>query len=240
MTLRRKMGLQIAAMIVGLLLVSGAALWGLDALHEDYGSAVAGYQELREVYEVGSHLATARTLLSPDHADRARARVEVETAAERFEIFAGALNSEKHSPPISSDAASVLAVTAALKDSVAQLAKAPELQFESDILAGDSRAISEAIGKIGALASSIRANIESHQRSAIRKRQVTVRTVAGVSLAVVIAAILLGIMQYRGVMGPLGALRSGVRKIAAGQFTERLSPRGGEEFVELAGEFNGM
>ena len=36
------------------------------------------------------------------------------------------------------------------------------------------------------------------------------RTVAGVSLAVIMAAILLGIMQYRGVMGPLGALRIGV------------------------------
>jgi signal transduction histidine kinase len=69
---------------------------------------------------------------------------------------------------------------------------------------------------------------------------VTIRAVAVVSAAVVLGAILVGIMQYRGVMLPLGILRIGVRRIAAGHFAQRLTPRGGEEFVELAGEFNRM
>src|SRR5688500_14195240 len=63
MTLRRKMGLQITAMIVGLLLIAGAWLGGINRLQEDYGAAKEGYEQLRQIYEVGAHLAAARTLL---------------------------------------------------------------------------------------------------------------------------------------------------------------------------------
>src|SRR5438270_12835093 len=88
MSLRRKMSFQIAAMIVGLLLISAASLWGLNGLEQDYGVALAGYRELREVYgQVGSHLATARTLLSTAHPDRDAAAREVQAAAERFDLF---------------------------------------------------------------------------------------------------------------------------------------------------------
>src|SRR5438874_9183768 len=91
MSLRRKMSFQIAAMIVGLLLISAASLWGLNGLQADYGVALIGYRELREVYgQVGSHLATARTLLSTAHPDRDAAAHEVEIAAGQFELFARA------------------------------------------------------------------------------------------------------------------------------------------------------
>jgi signal transduction histidine kinase len=240
MTLRQKMGLQIAAMIVGLLLVGGAALWGLNALDEDYGSALTGYQELREVYEIGSHLATSRTLLLPDHPERARALIEVQAGADRFAIFMTGKDPQNRLPRTKSDGEIEDEVKESLGAAVRQLAKPPEVQLDADIIASDTAAISTAIGRIGALASSIRADIESHQRSAIHKRKVTAQAVAFVSVAVVLAAIILGIAQYRSVTGPLGALRTGVRKIAAGQFALRLAPRGGEEFADLAAEFNRM
>ena len=88
MTLRRKMALQILAMIVGLLLVSGAALWGVNGLHQDYGLALQGYQELRHVYTVGSHLATAKSLLTlpdPGEAEHQRINREVRAAAQEFQ-----------------------------------------------------------------------------------------------------------------------------------------------------------
>jgi signal transduction histidine kinase len=61
-----------------------------------------------------------------------------------------------------------------------------------------------------------------------------------VSAAAVLGAVLLGIWQYRGVMSPLSRLRSGVRKVAAGQFSQRLTSGGGEEFASLAADFNRM
>ena len=238
------MGFQIMAMIVGLLVISGTALWGLNALHEDYGLAAAGNQELRQVFEVGSYLATARTLLSLEHADRGKARMEVETAAARFDLFArDQLRLPEGNPApqlIDVDRTFELVVKGALANATRQLRTPPELQNGGDVLAADSSAVNAAIAGISSLTSAIRTSIEAHQQSAQHKRDVTTRAVAVVSAAVVIAAVLLGIMQYRGVMLPLGRLRKGVRKIAAGQFTQRLALGGGEEFVELAGEFNRM
>jgi signal transduction histidine kinase len=245
MTLRLKMGLQIMAMIVGLLVVSGTALWGLDALHEDYGLAVAGYQELREVFEVGSHLAIARTLLLPGHIDRSRAAREVEVAGTLFDLFTNGQQFPGSQTPGGKrprvyDPAAAAAVEAALRDAAKQLGTPPELEASVEVIAADSSAISTAIAKISSLSSGIRATIEAHQLSARHKRDVTIRAVAIVSAAVVLAALLLGIMQYLGVMLPLGGLRTGVRRIAAGHFAQRLAPRGSEEFVELANEFNRM
>src|SRR5579884_3069259 len=90
MSLRRKMVIQIAAMIVGLLLVSAASLWGLNGLREDYSSALGGYEELRQVFEIGAHLAAARSFLASGQPDRARAAMEVERASARISLARGA------------------------------------------------------------------------------------------------------------------------------------------------------
>jgi two-component system NtrC family sensor kinase len=230
MTLRRKMGFQIAAMIVGLLLVSGTALWGLDGLYEDYGMALAGYQQLRDVFEVGSRLATAKTFLSPEHPDRARALYETEEAAGKFD-----LSTAGH------EVAPEAGVKEALAAAVAQLKTPPEAQaHDGDVLAADAGAVDAATGRIRDLAGAIRSAIKAHKDSAVKKQKSTELLVALVSVTVVTCAVLLGIVQYRGVMLPLGRLRRGVRKVAAGEFAERLSPLGGEEFKELADEFNRM
>jgi signal transduction histidine kinase len=235
------MGFQIAAMIVGLLLVSATALWGLDGLHEDYGMALAGYQQLRDVYEVGSRLATAKSFLSPEHPDRGRALLETESAASMFDLSAAGPKSPDVPSPAGHDAAAEASVKAALAAAVAQLRTPPEAQaHDGDVLAADAAAVSEAMARISRLAGRIRSAIKDHQTSAAMKQRSTTLLVALVSTTVVVCAVLLGIMQYRGVMLPLGRLRLGVRKVAAGQFAQRLSPCGGEEFKELADEFNRM
>src|SRR5688500_11052573 len=94
MTLRRKMGLQIAAMIVGLLLVSGASLWGLNGLQEDYGAALRGYAELRRIFEAGAELKTARTLLASSEPDRDEVVRHVRSALTRVEGDSGAARGE--------------------------------------------------------------------------------------------------------------------------------------------------
>ena len=63
MTLRRKMIYQTGAMIVGLLLLAIAPLWGIVGLHEDFGGAVAGYQELHKLYDIGQWAASAKIAL---------------------------------------------------------------------------------------------------------------------------------------------------------------------------------
>src|SRR5688572_5167226 len=87
MTLRRKMAFQIAAMIVGLLLVSAASLWGLNGLHQDYGLALRGYQQQQDLFRVGSHLVTAKALLAPPNPDATKALAQIETAEQRFNLL---------------------------------------------------------------------------------------------------------------------------------------------------------
>src|SRR5215469_14336995 len=87
MTLRRKMGLQISAMIVGLLLLSISGLWGLNGLRTDYRLALDGYDYTRGGYEVGTHLASAKMMLRLSPPQRALALHEVETAAEKFQML---------------------------------------------------------------------------------------------------------------------------------------------------------
>ena len=63
---------------------------------------------------------------------------------------------------------------------------------------------------------------------------------AVISSVIFAGAVVLGVVQYRNVMSPLNRLRAGVRKIAAGQFKQRLQEHGTAEFAELADEFNKM
>ena len=136
MSLRRKMSVQIAMMIVGLLLISAASLWGLNGLHQDYGVALSGYHQLRQIYEVGSHLATAKTLLASAHPDRASARDEVRRAAALFDV----LNSSDRARLPIQDGARVEAQSLheKLKQALTQLGMPPEAQTEGDLLAEDS------------------------------------------------------------------------------------------------------
>ena len=59
-------------------------------------------------------------------------------------------------------------------------------------------------------------------------------------VAVILAAILLGVFQYRSVINPLRKLGDSVRQIAAGSFANRVQISGSAEFVALANDFNRM
>lgn len=234
------MTLQIGAMIVGLLLVSGASLWGLNGLRQDYGSALAGYQELRQVYEVGSHLATAKTLLASPDADRAVALREVQTAAERFELFSRLSGPEPGSIPPDGRGEAETAIHDELRDAVRQLQTPASERADANLLAADARAVGRVLAQIGTLAARIGSGIRLSERAAQQQRHATMLAMGVVCAVVVAGAVLLGLMQYRGVMLPLRRLGHGVRNIAAGQFAERLEESGHDEFAMLARDFNRM
>src|SRR3954468_8666716 len=184
MTLRRKMAYQIGAMIVGLLLVSGAALWGMRGLRQDYGATVRGYESLREVYTLGSHLETAKTLLSIPSPDRARAASEVSTAAARFSILA----KDRLADPVSHEHA----VYSKLRDAAEHLRGAADSSAAST---DDIAAVNAALAPLGDLAAGIRRDIESSERAAERRLHMTTLATAAVCAGVILGAVLLGVWQ---------------------------------------------
>lgn len=232
------MATQIACMIVGLLLISAAAMWGLNGLHQNYGLALASNQELREVYgEVGSHLVTARELLNVSPADRYRAAFQIDLAASKFDLFLG----EAHgSGEDARDQRAESDMRAALATATQQLHSPPESKVDEDFPRADMKAVEDAMLQMRSFATQIRHTIEARQAAAAKKRTDTIGAVGILCGIVIVGAIVLGVLQYRSVMLPLQRLGDGVRKIAAGEFQQRLQERGSPEFTDLADEFNRM
>jgi signal transduction histidine kinase len=223
------MFLQIAATIVGLLLTIAASLWGINGLRQDYGLALGGYGDLRRVFETGSHLATARTLLTQTTPDRDGALREVRLAAGMFQMKRPATEQGGATLELSTAAAVKSAI-----DSAAQHLAAPAGDE------GDVESVAQALGRIGDLAAEIRQQIQASQDAARGQRHATVAAMLSVSALAVISALALGIWQYRGVMGPLARLSVGVRTVAGGKFSQRIATHGKDEFALLAADFNRM
>jgi signal transduction histidine kinase len=223
------MFLQLAATIVGLLLTIVASLWGINGLQSDYGVALDGYSNLRDVFEAGSHLATARTLLTQPVPDRDGALREARRAAEMFGVMDSAAQATPGvlELPIEGEA------KGAIDSAVDQLAS-------QEVGEEDVAGIQQALGRVGDLASSIRRRIQASQEAAQAKRHATLLAMLYVSALVVIGTLLLGIWQYRGVMLPLSRLSVGVKRVARGRFSQRVDVGGKDEFALLAGDFNRM
>jgi signal transduction histidine kinase len=76
---------QIGLMIVGLVVLSAAAVIGINGLHQDLGTAVQGYHQLRQLYEIGMNVAVARTAIQADGDDAPAARMAIQGAMVKLE-----------------------------------------------------------------------------------------------------------------------------------------------------------
>jgi signal transduction histidine kinase len=238
MTLRRKITFQLSAMLLGVLLVSAAALWGLNGLHQDYGVALEGYQRLRQVYEAASHLRLAQKLLMLDSNRPAHPRA---FQAARDEVHAAGTSFQQIARPDGAwDASADQGVRDMLAALETRVAATPAEGQEDNTGQAEEDAINDVLAKIPALAAGIRATTEASQLAGQRRRHETIAVVAILCGVVVVGTVLLGVLQYRSVIRPLRRLGAGVRKVASGHFQDRLEPRGGEEFASLAGDFNRM
>lgn len=238
MTLRRTMVYQIAATIAGLLVVVTASLWGITGLHHEFGTAIAGYEELRRLYDASSHVATARTLvqLSP-HAE-APALEQIRQAMEKFDAMAETSRDEEVLSSRRRAAFRQAIRTGLLKaQTELRLVAANRAKYDPQVQAAPLTGVLEEVSR---LVAEIRNAIERRQEAASRKQRTTLAIVAGLSVLIIVGAVIIGVGQYRSVMRPLKNLGDGVRRLAAGNLQERISPAGHAEFAELATDFNRM
>jgi signal transduction histidine kinase len=226
MTLRRQMAYQIAAMIAALLLISAASLWGLDALHQDFGSAIAGYRQLRHVYEIGSHITTAQTLLRLSRPEDQRALTELQSALTRLDLYAA-------------ESADLRNLQSPLRQAADQL-RAAIANHPAAEPAAVIEPLNGVLMQLADHAARIRHRIEQSQHDADHRRQTTMVVLGTLSAALVAGTVVVGVLQYRGVMNPLRRLTSAAQRIAAGRFADRVIPDGHAEFAALAADFNAM
>jgi len=240
MSLRVKVALQIVTMLVGALLISAAAVWSINGVEQDYGAALEGYDELREVYgSVGSNVLVAQELLIASPADRDRALRHLENARDRFELFQA---KSRGLPRLSApDMRSEEAIHDALLTALARLESTrPDDPDDQEAEIEAVQAVEQAMSQTGMFASHVGQAIRARSESAAQKRRENLLTITMLGAVVVIGAVLLGIVQYQGVVTPIQKLTDGVRKLSKGDFQERLNVHGSPEFEGLAGEFNRM
>src|SRR5262245_45259258 len=83
-SLRRRLAIQIGLTIAGIALLSSGAVIGINALQQDFSVALCGYGQLRATYEIGVHVAVARSALAESPQQQERAAHALATARSRL------------------------------------------------------------------------------------------------------------------------------------------------------------
>jgi signal transduction histidine kinase len=214
MTLRLRLILQLLGLVVALALLGGAAIWGINGLKRDFGEVRSGYQRLRDIYEVGSHLAAAKLLLDIDTPDFDVAQAEI------FRGMEAARRSQLD--PLYRDRIKVAA---------------------QQLAGGSGEAVYSLENILGALryeASAERVLIDQAAKDAEDRRERALRLVTAIAIAMVGAAILAGTVQYRSLLLQVRSLARGARAMSGGQLDARVPVQGDEELAALARDFNRM
>jgi signal transduction histidine kinase len=218
--------LQSGAVLLGLLLVSAASLWGIHAMTQDFSGALRGYEQVRRLYEVASHVTLARHLLAADVPQPAQARAQIDATVQKLRLPENESLHPLLGPPLG-DFARALAAAQGGHTS-----------------AGDYQLLSLELDRVNRqvadLSARIREDIQRAQAAADAKRHATIVVMAVLAAVIVVSTLAVGVLHYRSVMTPLRRLAGGVRTVAAGDFGNRIDQRGPAEFADLAADFNRM
>jgi signal transduction histidine kinase len=249
MTLGRKMAYQTAAMIIGLLMIGAASLWGINRLYADYaGVAIEAYAQLREVYDIRSDVRAAEELLTTTPPQRELAGRAVKNAISKFgtgtasgvspESNAGATTGpDAGSAPEAPGAAigsSDASPTGASGYRVQHAAVRQRLQAAYDQLrdpavrpsdggrADDTAALNRVFVSLDALDGAVRDAMRDREQAVRANRRTTVVALAALAGVTILGALVLGVLQYRDVVLPLSGLAWAVRRITRGRFSDRV------------------
>lgn len=213
----------LALILIGLVLISAAALWGLTGLRADFTSALKGHEDLRHVYDVSTHLATARRAAALERPDPREILRELRLADSKLTIYSTGPLRDRLEPRLDAVQEKLVATIAA-QGSPSDIA--PDLD---QLLVTVPNAVGE-----------IRQTIKLRQDAFNARRRNTLITMAALAGGIAFAAVLLSIRQYRAVMHPLGNLSRGVSRLSQGNLSERVAESGPGEFAALAADFNRM
>lgn len=225
MSLARKLALRIAALLIGLLLLGGASLWGLIGLSGYFNVAEDEYDQLRAVYAVGNHAVAARLLInvhSVGDPDRNAIMDELNAALGQ----ARTLHDDRYPQPI-----------AKMLEHLQTVAEKTARQTD---LRPEVTSINIALGQVAELAARLRAAIVNNRRAATAHLQYTLVIIVAFTTLIMCIGVWIGVAQYRSVMHPLRRLEMAVRRAAAADFTSQVPVEGDREFAQLAAQFNRM
>jgi len=218
------MAIQVGAMLCAIGLLAGASIWGMLGLQRDLGSAITSYDELRQLFEVGSHIRTAQALLDLEQPDRHAAMRQIQSANTKLSL---SQHKFRHKDELQ----------ASLREAQQQLWPAI---VENQPPASATGVLDKPLKQISNIVAEIHQRIRSKEDAADRKRHTTLILMSVISGLTIAGAIIVGILHYRSVAGPLRKLQSSVKVLAEGKLSERVPALTPAEFTSLASDFNRM
>ncbi|HTL28655.1 MAG TPA: HAMP domain-containing sensor histidine kinase [Tepidisphaeraceae bacterium] len=231
MTLKRKLLLRDAAMLLCLVLLSAASLWGMWGLNRTVALAEYEFAQLQKIASAEVAVTTAKDLVRSSDISGARGQIELARVA-----LNGFLSPDAPQTGVnySKEIRSATASVARLKTVDEQL-KIDPTQTASVLPLFD-----ETNQSLHSIVKACHWYIQDAHQAAGQRAQLLSIGVAILATVGMIVAVLMSIAMHRAVMHPLEKMREGTRRVAGGNFTEKVTSNGDVEFAELANDFNLM
>ncbi|MFK7790999.1 MAG: ATP-binding protein [Phycisphaeraceae bacterium] len=226
MSLGTRLTLKTAVLVLAVVVVAGAALWGLGGLNRDLDAALGEYDRLRKAYMLINSVEQARNAASSEVPTPERVRQPIQRAVLMLDEQAGVFDD---------------VTTAALRAELMDALKSLDAAEPGEAISYDTMGpLYTVINKLAVEISDTAAGIETIEQSAAKHRK---KVLVGVGITAALAALLavvVGVWQYLAVMRPLRRLQRGVERLASGDFADQLLATGDREFVQLSNDFNRM
>jgi signal transduction histidine kinase len=226
-------------MVLGSLAIGGAAILAVDGMHEDLSIATRGYQQLRQLFDVGFFVSKARQAISDYPPQPQQAVAALQAAEEALQNRSNSASGESP-PPRWVDESARETCRQLISASIAQLTHgSPDASSPGESSPG-APSLNLVFSELSKTAQQVRQSITDAQVAADRKQNITLISIISWVSVVNLAAILIGLGHYRRVIGPIQKLSEGACAFAGGNLQQRIDMGGDLEFVTLAHDFNSM
>jgi signal transduction histidine kinase len=228
-TLRRRMIVSIALMLLGSLTIGIGAMIAINSLHQDLGSAVQGYRQLRQLFDVGFVASKARDAITADPPQPQRAIAALQAALVDLNEQSNA-NAIEGPPAKWTDESARDDCRVLLSNAIREISHGSQSAPSLNLL----------FARMSKISDDVRNSIAATQTAADHKQRLALWTIIALCAAVVLGAVAIGMRQYHRVIHPLQSIGQGARGFAKGEFATRISLTGDQEFLALANDFNHM
>lgn len=226
MSLGTRLTLKTAVLVLAVVVVAGAALWGFSGLSRDLDTALGEYDRLRKAYMLIDAVEQARDAASSSVPTPDRVRQPIQRAVLMIDEQVGVFDE---------------ATTAELRGELMAALKSLDAAEPGQPISYDTMSpVYTFINKLANQITETSKRIETVEQNADAHRTNVLTTIGITAALAALLAIVVGVWQYLAVMNPLRRLQRGVQRLASGDFADSLQATGDREFVQLANDFNLM
>jgi signal transduction histidine kinase len=223
------MTISLGLMVLGSLAIGIGAMIAISRLHQNLSVAVRGYRQLRQLYDVGFLASKARDAISADPP-------RPELARQALLAAQGKLNERSDTDAV--EAAPLQWVDESSRDDCLRLIS--RAIAETDAGSQSVPSLNQLFARMSKISGDVRQSIVDAQAAADHQNQLSLWFIIGLCAVVLVAAVAIGVRQYRRVVGPVQKIGGGARAFATGNFKQHITLNADREFVALANDFNHM